>query len=69
MRTVWFAAGMATGYVFGAKAGRDKYQQIAEAARSVARTPTVENAQSQVTALFGHPGTTQNRPIVARSAP
>jgi hypothetical protein len=69
MRTVWFAAGMATGYVLGTKAGRDKYQQITEAARSVARTRTVENAQSQVTALFGRPGTTQDRPIDGRSEP
>jgi hypothetical protein len=38
MRLLMFAAGLATGYVLGARAGRDKYEWIAEAARQTLTT-------------------------------
>ena len=45
MRTkVTFLAGFATGYVLGAKAGRARYEQIREAARTFANNPTVQSA-------------------------
>ncbi|GAB3127307.1 YtxH domain-containing protein [Streptomyces calidiresistens] len=43
MRKLTFIAGAAVGYVLGARAGRQRYEQIAEAARRVQRNPTVRN--------------------------
>lgn len=40
------AAG-AAGYVLGARAGRERYEQIAAGARSVARNPKVQAARQQ----------------------
>ena len=40
MRIVTFAAGMAVGYVFGTRAGREKYQQIVDNARRLRDNPT-----------------------------
>jgi hypothetical protein len=41
-----FLAGFATGYVLGAKAGRERYEQIREAARSFAGNPAVQSTAS-----------------------
>lgn len=38
------AAGFATGYVLGTRAGRQRYEQLAEAARRVRDDPTVQSA-------------------------
>ena len=38
---VTFLAGFATGYVFGSRAGRARYEQIRKAARSVMASPAV----------------------------
>jgi hypothetical protein len=50
-----FLAGLAIGYVLGAKAGRERYEQIARAARKVRSNPTVQEAaglvQAQTTRL------------------
>ena len=43
-----FAAGFATGYVLGSRAGRQRYEQIRQAARSFASSPVVHNAATQV---------------------
>jgi hypothetical protein len=40
MRIMTFAAGMAVGYVLGARAGRDKYEQIVGNARRLRDNPT-----------------------------
>jgi len=40
-RTTFFA-GFAAGYVLGARAGRERYEQIASAARGFARNPKVQ---------------------------
>ncbi|WP_329563999.1 hypothetical protein [Kitasatospora sp. NBC_01266] len=39
-----FVAGAAAGYVLGARAGRQRYEQIAAAARKVAEHPAVRDA-------------------------
>jgi hypothetical protein len=44
MAKVSMAVGFAAGYVLGAKAGRQRYEQIAEAARRVRDHPTVQSA-------------------------
>ncbi len=49
VKTVSLAAGLAVGYVLGARAGREKYNQIAETARRWAGQPPVVRAQAAVT--------------------
>jgi hypothetical protein len=48
MKTVWLTVGFAAGYVLGAKAGRERYEQIARASRSFLNTPEVAEAQAKV---------------------
>ena len=43
-----FLAGFATGYVLGSRAGRQRYEQIRRAARSVASSPTVQRTTSSL---------------------
>lgn len=38
-----FAAGVAVGYVLGARAGRERYEQIAGAARRIRENPRVQD--------------------------
>jgi hypothetical protein len=38
-----FLAGFATGYVLGARAGRARYEQVRQAAKSFASNPTVQS--------------------------
>lgn len=50
-----FLAGFAVGYVLGARAGRERYEQIMSAARNFARNPKVQETagtlQSQAAGL------------------
>jgi hypothetical protein len=50
-----FAAGFAAGYVVGARAGRERYEQIVKLARQAAEHPAVQQAagtvQAQATGL------------------
>jgi hypothetical protein len=50
-----FAAGFATGYVLGTRAGREKYDQLVKMARTAAEHPSVQQAagvvQAQATGL------------------
>lgn len=48
-----FAAGLAVGYVLGARAGRERYEQIKRAARRVADSPAVQEAAGLVGAQVG----------------
>jgi hypothetical protein len=49
MRTkATFLAGFATGYVLGSRAGRERYEQIRRAAKSVAASPAVQRAATAV---------------------
>ncbi|MFF4606223.1 YtxH domain-containing protein [Streptomyces sp. NPDC001339] len=47
-----FIAGLATGYVLGARAGRERYEQLRKAAQRVAQNPAVRNSAESV-ALTG----------------
>ncbi|GAA3918831.1 hypothetical protein [Actinoplanes auranticolor] len=46
MRVVKLAAGLAVGYVLGARAGREKYEQIAATVRTVSGRPAETDPQS-----------------------
>jgi hypothetical protein len=39
-----FVAGLAVGYVFGARAGRERYERLREKAQRLAENPAVRNA-------------------------
>jgi hypothetical protein len=43
-----FLAGFATGYVLGSRAGRARYEQIRQAAKSFASNPTVQSTASSL---------------------
>lgn len=45
---VTFAAGIAVGYVLGARAGRERYEQIKRAAQRLADSPAVQAAAGVV---------------------
>lgn len=53
---MWFLGGAAVGFVFGARAGRERYDQLVAAARRVWDHPTVQEAtgvvQEQATRLY-----------------
>ena len=52
-----FVIGFAAGYTLGAKAGRERYEQIMRTARGLSESPTVQSAagvlQAQATNLVG----------------
>jgi hypothetical protein len=39
-----FISGLAVGFVLGARAGRERYEQLLKAARQIAQNPAVRNA-------------------------
>ena len=43
-----FMAGFAAGYILGSKAGRERYEQIKEAAKSVTDNPGVQRFATEV---------------------
>jgi hypothetical protein len=47
MAMLKLAAGLAVGYVLGARAGREKYEQISAAARKVSSQPTETRTQEK----------------------
>ncbi|MGW2405371.1 YtxH domain-containing protein [Streptomyces sp. NPDC001739] len=47
-----FIAGLATGYVLGARAGRERYEQLRKGAQRVTQNPAVRNSAESV-ALTG----------------
>jgi hypothetical protein len=49
-RRAYFLTGFATGYVLGAKAGRQRYEQIMRAYRSFSSNPKVQEASGKVQA-------------------
>ncbi len=53
---LWFISGMAAGFVLGARAGREKYEEIVTNARKVWDHPTVQEAagvaQAQANRLY-----------------
>ena len=53
MRRVMFFVGFATGYVLGAKAGRQRYEAIARAAARVRGSQTAQSAAGVLRAQAG----------------
>lgn len=51
-----FLAGLAAGYVVGTRAGRERYNQIAETWRSVAESEPVARLRDEVTKATGKEG-------------
>ncbi|WP_020524903.1 hypothetical protein [Catelliglobosispora koreensis] len=51
MKLVWAAAGFAAGYVMGTKAGRQRYEQLREAASAVLNQPVVAQTRARVAEL------------------
>ncbi|WP_205475226.1 hypothetical protein [Nocardioides sp. SYSU D00038] len=47
MKKLPLLAAAAAGYVLGARAGRERYEQIRSGAQKVARNPTVQSATSK----------------------
>jgi hypothetical protein len=47
MSKLTLLAAAATGYVLGARAGRERYEQIASGARTVMRNPKVQSVKQQ----------------------
>jgi hypothetical protein len=43
-----FLAGFAAGYVLGSRAGRQRYEQIRQAARALASNPAVQSTATQL---------------------
>jgi alkylation response protein AidB-like acyl-CoA dehydrogenase len=56
-----FLAGLATGFVLGARAGRERYDQLVKAAKTIAEHPAVQQAagtvQAQAAGLAATAGT------------
>jgi hypothetical protein len=48
MRKIWIGLGLAIGYVLGARAGREKYEQLKRQAAKVAERPEVKQATERV---------------------
>lgn len=48
-----FAVGFAAGYTLGAKAGRERYEQISRVLHGVAESPTVQSAAGVLQAQAG----------------
>jgi hypothetical protein len=48
MKLFWLAAGFATGYVLGTRAGRERYEQMAETARELSKKPQVAQMQAKM---------------------
>lgn len=53
-----FIAGLAVGYVFGTRAGRERYEQLCKAAQRIARNPAVRNT-AESAALGGREAATK----------
>ncbi len=53
MKVLWLATGAAVGYVFGTKAGRERYDRMMVTAREWADKPAVTEAVKRVSDLAG----------------
>jgi hypothetical protein len=79
MKVFKLAVGFAAGYVLGSRAGREKFEQIAAAARKASSHPTAIQAQDKAKALLAtgqekiaaklpHDTATSNEPTVVTPA-
>jgi hypothetical protein len=64
MKIVTLAAGVAVGYVLGTKAGREKYNQIAAAARKLSTHPAVGQAQQKAKSALDTVAVKSDAPVV-----
>ena len=62
MRYVKLAAGLAAGYVLGARAGRERYEQIAATARKVRGAPAVTEEPTTVAVTPPTPAVVADKP-------
>ena len=46
------ALGLAIGYVFGTKAGRERYEQLSQSAKRLAEDPSLQRLQGELGGLF-----------------
>ena len=46
------ALGLAIGYVFGTKAGRERYEQLSQSAKRLAADPSLQRLQTELSGLF-----------------
>jgi hypothetical protein len=83
MKKLTFLIGAAAGYVLGTRAGRERYKQIADGARSLSSRPVVQQAQTKIKDLAGKgsnvvtaklataepEGSATDEPEVTRTAP
>jgi hypothetical protein len=46
------ALGLAIGYVFGTKAGRERYEQLSQSAKRLANDPSLQRLQGELGGLF-----------------
>ena len=46
------ALGLAIGYVFGTKAGRERYEQLSQSAKRLANDPSLRRLQGELSGLF-----------------
>jgi hypothetical protein len=53
MRKVWVALGFAAGYVLGARAGRERYEQLKRQATRLAQNPQVKQTTQRVASTTG----------------
>lgn len=53
---ITFIAGLAIGYVLGAKAGRERYEQLARTARRIAEHPALQETAGVVGAQVSNAG-------------
>ena len=58
MKVFTLASGLAVGYVLGARAGRDKYEQIVATARKAQNHPAVTQVQDKAKQLLSAASTT-----------
>jgi hypothetical protein len=83
MRKLTFVTGLVTGYVLGARAGRQRYEQIAKTVRGVTGHPAVVKARATArtrakgvvgaginaaTAKIGHGAGSKDDPVIDGTA-
>lgn len=53
---LWFLGGMAAGFILGARAGREKYEELVRTTQKIKESPTVQDAtdvvREQATKLY-----------------
>jgi hypothetical protein len=63
---VTFAIGFAAGYTLGSRAGRERYEQISRAARSLAENPAVQSAAGMLQAQAANVVSNARQTVVSR---